>query len=235
MKGSAESRAAYGRMRVLVVLGVVVAAMPLADRWQQPRALEVRAVGPLESPPPVHGPTTAPGFPILVSTPTSSDVGPPPMSTPRATLPCRNSTDPACGPFRWDPPPGPDQPLEIQVTYSPSAPRVGEEVAFVVSFRQGDSRIARDSVTIAFGDERQPLIIPPLSCATPQPAPTGPWTPPRATSDAFVVTHRHAYDRHGDYTFHVYAASAEFLSSPVCEAPYASQGTATVTVHVAEA
>src|SRR5437762_1768062 len=29
------------------------------------------------------------------------------------TKPCRNSYDPACGPFRWDPDPGPNQPLGV--------------------------------------------------------------------------------------------------------------------------
>src|SRR6476659_9139296 len=30
---------------------------------------------------------------------------------------CRNSSDRACGPFRWEPPPGPNAPLEISIAF----------------------------------------------------------------------------------------------------------------------
>src|SRR5207237_8555999 len=50
-----------------------------------------------------------------------------PTTVPRSTtttLICRDSTNPACGAFRWDPPPAPDHPLTVTVTYSPAHPPV---------------------------------------------------------------------------------------------------------------
>ena len=96
---------------------------------------------------------------------------------PSTTLPCRNSTDPACGPFRWDPPPGPNQPVAIEITHSPSAPQVGEQVTVTVHVAEADSQI--DGVTVSFGDE-EVLTLPPASVvACDGAAPAGPWTPPR--------------------------------------------------------
>ena len=42
---------------------------------------------------------------------------------------CKNSRDPACGPFSWDPPPGPNAGLEISVN-GPTTAKVNEPVTF---------------------------------------------------------------------------------------------------------
>jgi hypothetical protein len=146
------------------------------------------------------------------------------------TVPCRNSTDPVCGPFRWDPPPAPNQPVEIEITRSPIAPKVGEQVTVTVNVAEADSEI--HSVTVSFGDE-EALTLPPATVTTCEGStPTGPWTPPEVAPDATVATYGHTYTQPGDYTIDVYAASADFLDATCPPNPYASQGTASAPIHV---
>jgi len=45
---------------------------------------------------------------------------------------CRNSTNPQCGPFRWDPQPLPNRPMRVDVQIAPSHPRPGDVVTFTV-------------------------------------------------------------------------------------------------------
>lgn len=150
-----------------------------------------------------------------------------------ATSPvCRNSTDPACGPFRWDPAPGPNAPLEISITYSPSAPRIGQEVTVTVHARDADALIG--DVTVTFGDE-DVVTIPPASIHTCDNAQTGPWSLPTATPDDIVRIFRHAYTKAGDLTISAYAASPEILNGTCPPNPYASQATASVAIHTAGA
>src|SRR3712207_6243843 len=59
-------------------------------------------------------------------------------TTTTAARVCRNSTDPACGQFFWDPAPTGNQPLNVQITTSPPNPRAGQEVAFTVSLHDPD-------------------------------------------------------------------------------------------------
>jgi hypothetical protein len=151
-------------------------------------------------------------------------------STPPSTVPCRNSTDPACGPFRWDPPPAPDQPVQIEITRSPNAPHVGEPVTVTVHVSEADSKIG--SVTVGFGDEAAVLLPPVTAVACDGASPAGPWTPPAAIPDDNVTTYDHTYTRPGDYTIDVYAASADFLDAKCPPNPYASQGTATAPIHI---
>ena len=142
--------------------------------------------------------------------------------------PCRNSTDPACGPFQWDPPPGPNSPLEIGITYSPSAPRVGEEVTVTVHARDADALIG--VVTLAFGDE-EAFTIPPASIVSCAGAEAGPWSLPAPTPDDVVKTFRHTYTRAGDFTLAAYAASPDIVSGTCPPNPYASQAAASGLIH----
>lgn len=165
---------------------------------------------PLPTPPVVAGVTvTAPGAPTT-------------------TLPCRNSTDPACGPFRWDPPPEPDQPVEIEITSSPRAPRVGQQVTVTVRVAEPDAQIG--TVTVGFGDE-DVVALPPAGAVNCE-GPSGPWTPPEIARDETVTTYGHTYAQPGDYTIDVYAASTDFLDGTCPPNPYASQGSASAPIHV---
>jgi len=141
---------------------------------------------------------------------------------------CRNSTDSACGPFRWDPPPGPNAPLEISIAVSPSAPRAGQEVTITVQLHDDDALIG--DVAIAFGDE-EAATIPPASLVSCVGAAAGPWSLPAATPDDLVKTYRHTYAQAGDFTVAAYAASPDVLSATCPPNPYASQGTASTLIH----
>ena len=141
---------------------------------------------------------------------------------------CRNSTDPACGPFRWDPPPGPNAPVEISIAFSPSAPRSGDEVTITVHVHDADALIG--DVAIAFGDE-EASTIPPASIVSCEGAAAGPWSLPAATPDDLVKTYRHTYTRAGDFTVAAYAASPDIISATCPPNPYASQGTASGLIH----
>jgi hypothetical protein len=141
---------------------------------------------------------------------------------------CRNSTDPACGPFRWDPAPGPNAPIEISIAYSPSAPRTGEEVTVTVHLHDADALIG--DVAVAFGDE-EVSTIPPASIVSCVGAASGPWSLPAATPDDLVKTFRHTYTRAGDFTIAAYAASPDITNATCPPNPYASQGTASSLIH----
>jgi len=211
---------------VVALLFIATVDLTVSRLWVEqeahPRSRSDQVVGL----PVTGGTTTVPGPTATVPAPDSTTT----PGAPSTTLPCRNSTDPACGPFRWDPPPGPNQPVEIQITHSPSAPQVGEHVTVTVHAAEADSPI--DAVTVSFGDE-EVLTLPPASVvACEGAAPAGPWTPPVAAPDDTVATYGHTYSRPGDYTIGVYAASADFLKGTCPSSPYASQGTASAPIHV---
>jgi hypothetical protein len=167
------------------------------------------------------------GGEVTTTTPAAGDL--PSLARTGAPVVCRNSIDPECGPFRWEPDPGTDAPVEISVTHSPLQPRVGQEVTITVHARDADARIG--DVSLTYGDESVSLI-PPASNVGCEVEPTGPWTPPARTPDEVVRTFSHVYTRAGDLTLAVYTASAEALDATCPPNPYASQGTVTVPIHV---
>ena len=160
-----------------------------------------------------------------------ANTGPDATTTSEATTSpvCRNSADPACGPFRWDPAPGPNSPIEISITYNPTAPRIGQGVTVTVHARDADALIG--DVTVTFGDENV-VTIPPASIITCDKAQSGPWSLPTATPDDVIRTFRHSYTKAGDVTIAAYAASPELLSATCPPNPYASQATASRAIHI---
>lgn len=106
---------------------------------------------------------------------------PSPSSTTTTALVCRNSVEPACGPFAWDPPPGPNQPIELTVSYEPERPRVGETVTFTVRAQDPDAEICSVGVRFSNGTSGgEYCSVPAIGCS---PEPHGPWdTPPRKPS-----------------------------------------------------
>ena len=191
----------------------------------------------------------------FTSPPTTQTVVPPPTPTTVATrhivsttttIVCRNSSNPACGPFYWDPPPGPNQPLTVEVHYTPAAPRAGETVTFYVTATDPDARFF-NTVCYLFSDNGAG----PAGCGTahndgmtnfnpptydPYCGPKyGPWTPPArpgreslGSPEGSGVTH--VYSTPGTYTatfrFDSEATTCRFAG------PYASHGEGTVTVVV---
>jgi hypothetical protein len=126
--------------------------------------------------------------------------------------PCRNSTDPACGDFYFDPPLAPDQPAEISIVASPASPRVGETVTFTVTVIDPDGTgpacesfdpDAKDiEPPAADGGEGVPTQG---SCAGASPrsvslARYGPWDPPEPTPSRHEVTFTATYTVPGQRT-----------------------------------
>ncbi len=144
---------------------------------------------------------------------------------------CRNSTDAACGPFRLDPPPGPDSPLTVEVGFEPATPVAGREVVFHLVLRDADG-VSHGSSLFDFGDAAIGDSAS-LPCEK-----FGPWdlaarntTPGTETMDV-----RHTYIEAGTYT-----ASFSFDAGPFAcvdgvtgrgDRPYATSGQGTVVVVV---
>ncbi len=145
---------------------------------------------------------------------------PPPTTVPpQTTVPapsCVNSTDPACGPFRWDPAPGPNGELTASIA-APATAAVGEQVTFEVTWSDPDATLTFDH----FSADGVGLA---RSCAV-EPR-YGPWTPPAATAGSGALSYTHAFGAPGTYTVVVSLGTGE------CANPYGSDRTAEVTVVV---
>lgn len=145
---------------------------------------------------------------------------------------CRNSYDPSCGPFRWDRDPGQDQPEQITLTPSNTTVRVGENVDFHVSIYDPDNT---NFVECAFkwdyddGAQVQTTHCDPKPGSNPCPPRYGPWDPPAAQPG----NEDFAGIGHSWTTAGTYQVSYTHDSRPnSCYNPYASAGTATVTITV---
>ena len=152
----------------------------------------------------------------------------PAAPTTTASLPCRNSSDPRCGTFRWDPAPGANSPLSINVSFAPQDPHPGDTVTFTVHVVDPDASpiIAGDQTCNppGFGDAGTARCTP--SCAPPG---YGPWTPPARQRGERTITYTHAYDSAGTYTAHFWFASYQ---TPCPKSPYASAADSSINVTV---
>ena len=164
--------------------------------------------------------------------PTTS-IGPRPATTTTTALQCRNSYDPRCGPFRWDPDPGPNMPTTAQVTYTPAHPRVGDYVTFHVTYANSDGPATSDESDINYGDGMTSHMVadypaPPGGCKTPY----GPWTPPDRKAETISFDEPgYPYKAAGTYTVTVNGnAGIDPCDQP--PNPYRDPKTATTTITV---
>jgi len=172
--------------------------------------------------------TTESTLPVFDSTTTPPETVPPttavtaaPATTAPAaaaatttSLPCRNSSDPRCGPFRWDPAPGANQPI----TVSASTSQDGLTVTFTLRVVDPDASpiIVGDGTCNPpdFGDVGRSRCTP--TCPPPG---YGPWATPARQRGDRTVTYTHTYASSGSYTAHFWFASA---GNPCPKNPYAS-------------
>jgi hypothetical protein len=179
------------RARSLVVLILVLAACgregaPLVSPSPTPRPSPPSTPAPDESPTPepTDSPTPSP-TPTPTPTPTATDA-------PN----CRNSSDPACGAFRFDPPAGDDEQIDVDVTYSPSDPKAGEEVTFDLQARDPDSQfISLGTYRFSRGGPGVVAEDPEGSC----PRAFGPWAPPSDDNGSTSASLKHTYRQAGTY------------------------------------
>ncbi len=163
----------------------------------------------------------SPGAPAPLAPRTTTTTAPPGGGTgdggSRGPI-CRDSTDPACGDFYWDPPPGANDPLAISVSQS-DVPFFGREITFTITVSDGDASLfSACNATIVDGTNVREVTG---LCGGPPPCTVryGPWTPPaeEGASYQFVVTHR--FVSLGPYQITVTARS----HNPGC-GPYDSEG-----------
>lgn len=176
-------------------------------------------VAELPVPPPTLPPesSTAPTSAVpSVTTPVTT--GPTTSASPTtAARVCRNSSNEACGEFRWDPAPAPNQPLVATFTKAPAKAKAGEQVSFEVTWSDGDApltfdRLSHDGTAIG------------KSCSmTPR---YGPWTPPARVPSAGVLPYTTTFATPGTYTVRVELGTAE------CDSPYGNDTSITATIDV---
>ena len=164
------------------------------------------------------------GGPATGGVASSASVGPALSVTGSPSGDCANSSDPACGPFRWEPDPGPNAPLAVTVT---ARPRLGDARTFdfVVVYEDPDATIRDDCRMADFGDGG---TVSGSGCAVPACLATyGPWAPPAKEAGYAEATTSHTFPGPGTYTVRFSAASGG-----MCGHPYASTGTGSTEVVV---
>ncbi|MGH9137458.1 MAG: hypothetical protein ACRD0G_10485 [Acidimicrobiales bacterium] len=137
---------------------------------------------------------------------------------------CRDDTSPVCGPFRWDPEPGPNAPMTITIS-APVRAFEDESVRISVTFDDPDARPWSNCREI------RPGSGPPVKDACGQPeCPTlyGPHTPPARAGGSETVELDVRYDEPGTYTITAVGESA----SPYCGDPYGSTAHAERTIRI---
>jgi hypothetical protein len=226
--GHAAAGAALG------LLALVGSARFNASPAGRPAAEPPRQVEP--SPSPNHQPELSPEAPD--PTPTSSASPSASGSATPANTVCRNSYEPSCGPFFWDPEPAPNRPLIVEIVrYSPQHPTVGDTITFFIRLRDADAAFG-GLWSGRFGEQR--FLTPrPLRPCHGGPA-TGPWTPPAARAGDMIVQHDFRADAPGIFETSFSAESQSGFHPPGLRCwpldPYESHGTSqTVTVFVAPA
>ncbi|MGI8984546.1 MAG: hypothetical protein ACR2HM_08460, partial [Acidimicrobiales bacterium] len=148
--------------------------------------------------------------------------------------PCRNSTDETCGPFRFDPQPGADEPMTVAVTIEPASPVAGQPVVFHVTLTDPDG--------VSFGSSIFNYGTGGLGETSSDPcARFGAWAPPARdpSSATRVLDVGYTYFGAGSHTATFAFDAGPFDCTDIVtgrgDRPYASSATGSVTVVVAPA
>ncbi len=242
-------RTAISAMGSAVVLLLAVQVLVLVGRGDNKGTVVSASGGPASSVEPGPGPVSAQAG-LGTSSPTSTTIGNlsgtaltvGPTSTMTRTMttaatssptispttttarPCRDSMLPSCGPFRWDPPPAPADPLTISVTYSPAQPKVGQTVVFSIVLSDPDTTPV-DCGSVTLGDGLAGSCVASAPICPPR---YGPWTPPAKVAHRLQLRDLStSYRAAGTYT-----ARFDYPAGTGCYDPYSTTATKTVTVVV---
>jgi len=180
----------------------------------------ITGVGPVPWEPPPVPPDGSTGTTTTTAQPgtTTTTVQPGPA--------CRNSTDPACGDFGWDPAPGPNAPMTATVQVSPAHPAIGQKVTFTIHAHDDD---AGAGLLDGWGFGDGPNVS--VDYMRPTCDRYGPWTPPERVAHDWDETQTHVYSSAG--TFHAsFALESATPGIEGCSDPYASVGGAEADVTV---
>lgn len=216
-----------GRRAVSLLVAGIAAALPSCGAEDQAR-VDSGAEDSAESSTTTTSSTTtatSAGLPST-TTPTSSTTTalPVPTTSTAAEPVCRNSRDPVCGPFAWEPEPS-NAPIIARLEITPETVRIGEELSVVVTAEDPDAHVDETCIGLAWGDGG-----PPSSCGTSCAGDTryGPWDPPAPSPGRASRQFVHAYAEPGTYILTAAARSLSCLPAQLYESQV--EMTATVTV-----
>lgn len=194
-----------------VVIGLLAVAIARSPT-DEPRAIE-------PSTPVVASPSPSPSASVLgqtfdrpatIETPRSRAPEPSVERAPAAPS-CRRSTEPRCGELYWEPAPGPNRPLVLELSIEPSEPRAGEPVIFTVFARDRDARPR--CCDVAYDGKSERAVV--VDCFDQR---TGAWPPPRRTGASRTFTFEHIFEDAGTHRAEFHARSG-----PACRtSPYAN-------------
>lgn len=227
----ARRRAAAIGLEAVLLGAAVTAAVALTSSSGSKKVAAGKATTTTESTLPAST-TTLPPETTTTAVTTPATLAPattvPVVAATTTSLPCRNSKDPRCGPFRWDPSPGANSPISISITISPQDPHPGDVVTFTAHVVDPDaSPIIAGEQTCnppGYGDVGTSRCSP--QCAAPG---YGPWTPPARQRGERTVTYTHTYSDAGTFTAHFWFGS---YATPCPANPYASAADQAVSVTV---
>jgi hypothetical protein len=160
----------------------------------------------------------------------ATTVAPAPAETapPTTALVCQFSTDPACGPFYWEPAPV-NQPATLTVT-APDDVVAGEQVRLSIAMTD-DGRVTLDCVSVSLspdtGLSTGSCVYEKVEC----PARYGPWSPVPQSGEAETHTVV-SFDEPGTYEVTVVVQAAQGCDNVD---PYRSGASTTITVEVGPA
>lgn len=151
-------------------------------------------------------------------------------ATTTTTLPCRDSFEPRCGPFYWDPDPGPSSPLTVTLSVEPANPRVGEQVTVTADVLDPDTPSFGGDAVSGDGGHLSAWKGGTLVCAAVRvPTRYGPWTPPARQPTSRQDVWHYTYRSPGTYTIRLVYTS---VSCSVASQPYSGTGSAELTLTV---
>lgn len=206
------------------------AAAPVAPTTtlRGPVPTTVRATLTTARPAAVSTSTTAPA-PLAAEAGMTTTMAP--ATTTTAVDPCRNSADSKCGPFRFHPRPGADNPMTVEVAVEPATPVAGEPMVFHITLTDPDG-VSYNGTTFNFGNGGIGGSTP-GTCAK-----HGPWDPPArdpASATETIAVGR-TYFEPGTFTATFFFDAGPFDCTDSVtgrgDRPYASSATGTVTLTV---
>ena len=182
-----------------------------------------QAGGPALAPTTTEAPVTTLPAPATTTTTVAAARQPAPTTT-TTTLVCRNSYNPACGPFRWDPAPAPAGDWTVSIQYSPAQPAVGDLVTFTVTISDPNTSVYTcGHVSFGAGGPDENCDTQSAPCQTRY----GPWDPPAEHPDSVTTGYTYRYDKPGTYTF-----SVAYPVGNSCYDPYRTQAGASQSLTV---
>lgn len=182
-----------------------------------------------DAPAPTTSPAPAPPSPTAAPAPAPTPA-PTTTAAPPTTASCRNSTDPACGEFSWDPQPGPYE-VEVYAVSTPIAATAGEPVTFAVDHVDPAGPDAQGACLNWWVSD--PAVVNTSSCeviAT-SCARTGPHDPPEPSRERIPLERTITFETPGEHEVRIEGNIGTHLADG-CESPYRNSFTRTFTITV---